>query len=270
MTQRFLKILLLAVFSVMPLSIFGQASTAGQLTMPFAAGESLKYEAKLSKIIKGIPVAELNINVNSGADGNFLIGAQAVSKGTALKIFRYSFEQIFTSTVDPDEFRILKTVKHDVQKERVRESEALFDYEQKLVTWVETDPKEPMRSPRRIASNIPEDTHDVISGIFQIRLLPLKVGETFDLTVSDSGLAYNIPVYVAAREKQNTVLGKVWCYRIEPKVFGPGRIVEQDGSMIIWMTDDDRRIPVRGQVNMSLGRIEIKLRSAQNLKKANN
>jgi hypothetical protein len=36
--------------------------------------------------------------------------------------------------------------------------------------------------------------------------------------------------------------------------------------MFIWITDDARRIPVRSQVNSPIGRVEIKLKSAKNLK----
>ena len=122
-----------------------------------------------------------------------------------------------------------------------------------------------MKPPRKIASAIPDQTHDIISGIYEIRLLPLAVGKTFDLTVSDSGLVYQVPVKVTARERQKTALGKVWCFRVEPQVFGPGRMIEKEGSMIIWITDDARRIPVRAQINASIGRIEIKLKSASPL-----
>jgi hypothetical protein len=31
--------------------------------------------------------------------------------------------------------------------------------------------------------------------------------------------------------------------------------------MVIWITDDARRIPVRSQVNASIGKIEIKIQS---------
>ena len=86
------------------------------------------------------------------------------------------------------------------------------------------------------------------------------------MTVSDSGLVYKVPVKVTARERQKTEIGKVWCWRVEPQVFGPGRLIEREGSMIIWITDDARRIPVRSQVNSSIGRFEIKIQSVQNLK----
>jgi hypothetical protein len=163
----------------------------------------------------------------------------------------------------------MRTVKHDVQKDRVRDSEALFDYGENRVTWTETDPKEPMKPPRRIASEIEGTTHDLISGVYSLRMLPLKVGETFNLKISDSGLVYDVPVRVTARERQKTDIGKVMCFRIEPDVFGPGRLVESDGKMVIWITDDARRIPVRSQVNASIGKIDIKIQSISNARTAN-
>jgi len=73
-------------------------------------------------------------------------------------------------------------------------------------------------------------------------------------------LVYKIPVRVTARELQKSVLGKVWCYRLEPEVFGAGRLIEDEGSMILWITDDARRLPVRSQINAKIGRVEVKLK----------
>jgi hypothetical protein len=236
--------------------------------LPFAVGESLTYEGKVSKIIRGISVADLTFTVDAANSGNLLITAEARSKGTLLKLFRYSFLQQMNSTIERDDFRVMRSTKHDVQKERIRDSEAKFDYDRMRVTYVETDPQEPMRPPRTIASGIEDITHDLVSGVYALRLLPLEVGKTFNLSVSDSGLVYTIPVRVAAREKQKTILGTVMCFRVEPEVFGSGRMIEREGSMQIWITDDPRRLPVRSVVNSSIGKIDIRLRSHKNLRRA--
>jgi hypothetical protein len=230
-------------------------------TKPFAVGEVLTYEGKVSKVIQGIAVADLTFTLTNAPNGSdYLIKTEAKSKGSLLRFFRYSFLQEYESTVDSRNFRILKTNKHDEQKERVRDSEAVFDYDNKQVTFVEANPKEPMRAPRKIASEIKSEVQDMVSGIYALRLLPLAVGKVFEITVSDSGLVYKVPVRVTQREIQKTVLGKVMCFRIEPEVFGVGRLIEQEGSMIIWMTDDARRIPVRSQIKTNIGKIEVKLR----------
>ena len=189
------------------------------------------------------------------------IKAEAVSRGTLLKLFHYSFLQQYESTLDPS-FRILKTTKHDVQKERVRDSEAIFDYGQKRVTYVETDPKDSSRPPRRIASEIGEHVTDMISSIYYLRRMPLAIGKRFDMSISDSGVVYSIPVAVTGRELQKSVLGNAWCFRVEPEIFGTGRLIEQKGRMIIWLVDDARRIPVRAHIDAEVGKIDIKLKSA--------
>jgi hypothetical protein len=226
------------------------------------AGETLKYEGKVTKILRGMSVADLTFKTESVPNSDRLvIRAEAVSKGTLLKLFRFSFLQQYDSTVDTT-FRIFKTVKHDVQKERVRDSEAVFDYRDKRVTFVETDPKDPMRPPRKIASEIDATMYDMISAIYALRLLPIAVGKNFEFSVSDSGLVYKVPFAVTKREMQKTVLGNVWCFRIEPEIFGPGRLIGQKGKMVIWVVDDARHTPVKGQINTQYGKFDIKLKSA--------
>lgn len=236
-------------------------------TLPFIDGENLTYEGKISKIIRGIAIADLSFTLQKDPNGeDYIVKAEARSKGTLLKIFRFSFLQELESSIDADNFRATRTVKHDVQKDRVRNSETIFDYRERRVTYVETDPNEPMRPPRRIASRIDDVSHDLISGLYSLRLLPLAVGKSFRMTVSDSGLVYDIPVRVTARELQKSIFGRKWCFRIEPQVFGPNRLIEREGDMTIWITDDARRLPVRSVVNSPYGKIDIRLKSAKRLR----
>ena len=225
------------------------------------AGETIVYDGKLDKFID-ISVAELTFKSTTvPGTKDLVIDAQAVSKGTLLKLFRYSFLQQYASTVDVSSFKIMRTTKHDVQKERVRDGEAIFDYGERRVTYVETDPKDKMRPPRRIASEITDPVYDMISAIYAVRLMPLAVGKKMELTVSDSGLIYKVPIAVVAREQQKTKIGRVWTFRVEPEIFGPGRLIEQKGKMTIWMTDDVRHIPVRAEIDTQFGQIEVKLKS---------
>lgn len=234
---------------------------------PFLNGETLTYEAKISKIIKGLAVADLSFTLSQPTGtGDFMITSEARSKGTLTKLFRFSFLQQFQSTMDGKSLDITRTAKHDVQRERVRDSEALFDYDDKRVTYIETDPNDLNRPPRKIASAIEPGLNDIVSGVYKIRTMPLKVGDTFNIKVSDSGLVYTVPVKVASREVQKTIFGKVQCFRIEPLIFGRGKLIEREGSMIIWLTDDNRRLPVRSQINTQYGRIEVKLKKAVNIK----
>ncbi len=229
------------------------------------AGETLVYEGKINRLKLSLSIAELTFTATAAPESaELLVRTQAVSKGTLLKLFRFSFLQQYDSSVEIEKFRVLKTTKHDVQKERVRDSEAIFDYSENLVTYHETDPKDPMRPPRRIASEIREPVYDMISAIYFLRTQHLTVGKKFELSVSDSGLVYQVPVVVTGREKQKTVLGKKTCFKIEPQIFGPTRLIEREGKMVIWMTDDKLHTPVKAQIDSEYGKIEIKLKSVVN------
>lgn len=259
-------ILLFLLISVFLFSTAGAQKPKSET--PFTVGESLTYEGKFSKsILRGIAVADLNFTVSGlSKSGDYLVKAEAKSKGTLLKIFSFQFYQRIESTVDDEQQNILKTFKRDEQGDRVRESEAEFDYESKKVTYVETDPKDRARPPRRVASPIEMETHDLISAIYALRRLPFAVGKTFELTISDSGLVYKVPVRVSGREMQKSILGKTWCWRVEPEVFGENRMIEQKGSMTIWITDDASRVPVRSRIDSNVGRIEVKLKKVETIK----
>jgi hypothetical protein len=259
---------LASLISLFSIALLGQSnSKTGARTTPFIDGESLTYEGKISKIIRGIAVADLKVTLQKTPNGeDYLIKAEAKSKGSLLKLFRFSFLQEMQTSIDSDSFRAMRTVKHDVQKERIRNSEAVFDYGERRVTYVETDPNQPLRPPRRIASEIDDVSHDLISGIYSLRLMPLAIGKSFRMSVSDSGLVYDIPVRVTAREQQKTIFGKLWCFRVEPQIFGSDRLIEREGDMTLWITDDNRRLPVRSVVNSPYGKIDIRLKAAKNLR----
>ncbi len=244
------------------LGVSAQPETPAK-AMPFANGETLTYEGKISRLAISISIADVVFTADQIPDStNYRIRAKATSKGTLLKLFRFSFLQDYESIVDLGSQRVIKTTKHDVQKERIRDSIADFDYTQKRVNYTETDPNDANRPPRRIASKIDAPMYDLVTGIYSIRTMPLSVGKSFDISISDSGLVYEVPVRVTKRERQKTIFGKVWCWRIEPAVFGNGRLIEQKGSMIIWLMDDDRKIPVRSQINTTYGKVDVRLKSA--------
>lgn len=232
--------------------------------MPYKEGESLTYEGKYKKLGFAFSVAELNFTISKLPETNdYFVKSEARSKGTLTKLFNFDLYQLYMSTIDAEKLQILETTKHDVQGDRVRDSKADFNYVNSKVTYVETDPKDSARPPRIVASTIDFDTQDVVSALYKLRSLPLAVGKTFVMKISDSGLVYDIPVRITAREQKSSILGKKWCWRIEPEIFGDGRFIEQKGSLTLWITDDADRIPIRAELETKLGDVNIKLKKIQ-------
>lgn len=246
---------LLLILTIACFSVFAQ-------TPQYVPGETLEYEGSYSKLVlRGIDVAELNFKVEHEPEKNhYVVKSEAVSKGGILKLFNFKFYQQIESVVDGSTFDVLRTVKRDEQGDRIRDSQAVFDYEADKVTYIETDPNNATRPPHTVASPIKRETQDLVSAIYRLRYLPLAVGQTFELKISDSGLVYTVPVRVVARERRKSVLGKKWCFKLEPEIFGENRMIERDGDMTLWITDDKQRIPLRANINTSIGKIVVKLK----------
>ncbi len=247
-----------------------RAQVAGAVSIPFAKGEELVYRAEFKRaLLRGIDVGEFRFSANSapartaGASDALELEADVVSKGFFTKLAGFTFHQHFVSTVDPNQFSALKTNKLDEQGKRVRISEANFDYEKRIVTWTERDPNQ-NQPPRVTSLDFTVPIQDILSMIYYLRTRNLEVGKTFDVPVIDSGRIFLLPVAVTERKKINTVLGRLYAVRVEPAIFGQDRMIRTNGKLSIWITDDNRRLPVWAEVKINLGTVDIKLKRVTN------
>ncbi len=240
---------------------------------PFVVSEGLTYDVKFSKaIFRGIGVGEFRFKVlampetsANATKPSYRFSGEAISKGSLIKLFRQNISINLESQVDAKDFAATRSTKFDQQNSRIRNSVSTFDYTQNKLFFTETDPTRPTNPPRMISASIDGTTHDIVSAIYALRLLPLAVGKSFELAVSDTGVIYKIPVKVVAREQIKTEIGKFWAFRIVPEIFGERGLVQGKGDMTIWITDDNRRIPLRSRINADIGRIEVRIKTAENL-----
>ncbi len=245
-------------------------------TLPFGSAETLVYQGEFTRsLLRGVDVADLHFSFSrvpaSQTDKSeaqekpvLHFTAEAISKGIVSKLFGLNFRQRIESTVEPATFSVLQTTKLDEQGKRKRTSEAVFDQSAGKVVFTELDPNDPNRPPRVITSQISGTVQDIASAFYYLRTQKLEPGKTLELLISDTGQTFHIPVRIIKREQLKTVLGKVNTLRVEPELFGEGRLIRGKGSITIWFTDDARHIPVRAKINNNLGRLDIKLKSITN------
>src|SRR2546430_4021719 len=258
------------LFPIVPASDSKRTDTA---RFPFEPTEELVYEGEFTRaVLRGINIAELRFNVNQtqfssktqtngGAQPALRFTVEVESKGLLLKLFGLYFHQHVESTVEPSSFGVLQTTKLDEQGKRKRTSVAVFDKAAGKVTWTERDPNNPSREPRVVTSRMSGTVQDIASAFYYLRTQPLAVGKSFEMLVSDAGQIYHIPITVSEKTRMKTVLGEVQTLRVEPDVFGEGRLLRGKGKISIWLTDDARHIPVRAHINNEMGTLDIKLKS---------
>jgi hypothetical protein len=258
----------LVVILAFALAVFAQKGGANN-GLPFNVGEELVYKGELNRFL-GADVAELKFAVVAGpAGGNlnqqtFRFTAHAESNGALVKLFRQNFRQEFDTTADATTLGALVTKKEDVQNKRERLSEALFDYKGGRLTWTERNAKDPNAPPRVVASPLDAPAYDLVSVWYHLRLRKTyATGANFVIPVSDSGRVYQITVRVGERKTMNTKLGKVRVVRLDPEVFGDDKLIGGTGKLTVWLTDDERRVPVKGEISSKLGKVTVTLKSAK-------
>ena len=228
---------------------------------PFEPLEELHFEAEFTKaVLRKLDVADLKFRATRDQNTTALtFNADVTSKGFFARLFNLKFRERVESIVEPHTFTIKKTTILDEQGKRVRHTESTFD--QGKMTWTLRDPNNPASEPRQATAEFSGQLQDVLSAIYFIRTLPLEVGKGFDVFIGDGGRVYTTPVKVIEKKRMKTVLGRVDAFRVNAELFGPERLIDKEkGEFSIWITDDARRIPVRGRVKTDYGTFDIKLK----------
>lgn len=108
-------------------------------------------------------------------------------------------------------------------------------------------------------ADIPPFVQGVLSSLYYVRTQPLKVGQALRVMAYGDGRLYPMTVKVLRKEKVKVRAGKFRCIVVEPMLQSEG-IFKQDGRLRVWLTDDERRLPVLMKSKVKIGSIDCRLR----------
>lgn len=103
---------------------------------------------------------------------------------------------------------------------------------------------------------------DVISAFYFVRTMPLEVGKEYFLDAHSDKKNYPIRVKVIERERVEVDAGTFDCLVVEPTLKS-GAFFKNDGNLRIWLTDDERRVPVLMKSKIPVGSIAAELVSIE-------
>lgn len=106
--------------------------------------------------------------------------------------------------------------------------------------------------------DVPSLIFDPLSSFYYLRTLKLVVGEPVYVTIFDSKKVWNVEVQVLKKEKVTLSTGTVDTILIKPLMKSEG-IFYKKGDIYIWLTDDEKRIPVKLQTKVAIGSINALL-----------
>jgi len=242
---------------------FAAAQQKPRAPLPFERGEELLYQAEFTKgLLRSVDVAEFHFksvpeNISRGAGDPVVLHltGDVFSKGLFPRIAGFKFHQHVESKADVEPFRALHTDKIEESGKRSRVLEAEFNHETRKVIWREKSP-----NPQGGAFDFQEPIQDVLTVIYYLRTQKLEVGKSFEVPVTDAGRVFRIVVTAKEEKELDTALGNVKAIRVEPAMFGETSLARGRGQLSIWITEDERHLPVRAQLKIDLGTFDIKLK----------
>ncbi len=142
---------------------------------------------------------------------------------------------------------------------RHRETSVTFDRDRNRASLTEKDPlKNTIVSKTDV--QIPNCVHEVITGLLQLRRTKVDLGQSVQIPISDGRKSALVRIEAQEREQVKTPAGTFNTVRYEVNLLN-GVVYSRKGRVFVWMTDDDRKLPVqfRLRMNFPLGTITLDL-----------
>lgn len=133
-----------------------------------------------------------------------------------------------------------------------KNKEVIFDRHNSKVTYIDYLAKE------KKELKVPAATFDPLSSFFYLRTLNLKVGRPVYVTIFDSKKVWKVKVLVLRKERIEVPAGIFDTILVKPLMKSEG-IFYRKGEIFIWLTDDERRIPVLLETKVKVGSIKANL-----------
>lgn len=146
------------------------------------------------------------------------------------------------------------------QREGGFRSDELFTINpgKKRVSWIDN------LSGRSLQTVVPtSEVLDTLSALYYFRNRQVEVGRTETLHIFDSETYAEVPVEILAREEMRLPnLTKVNTLVVRPLQRTAG-IFRRTGDLLIWLTDDNNKVPVKIVTSIPLGTVTAELVSAE-------
>lgn len=109
---------------------------------------------------------------------------------------------------------------------------------------------------------VPARVQDALSAFYYFRTQALPLGGSIVFHYHASQKSQPLQVKVLGRERIKTPVGTFDCIGIEP-ILKAGGIFQNSGRLVIWVTDDERRMPVLMKSKVAIGSISVVLVEAK-------
>jgi hypothetical protein len=226
----------------------------------FQSGEKLTFKIKYGFITGGSAVLEVNDYIYNDSLQCYKITSVAKTGSVLDKVYkvRDKIESVMDTSGEYS-YRFKKNLREGSYRQKRTH---YFYPNQGLTIFMNYKRKQKIWKEKRF--DIPQQTHDVLSAFYWARMQDLQVGKTEEVNVTVDGGSHIAKVVVHRKETIKTIFGKKECLVIEPLLKGEA-LFKQTGHILIWVTNDEYKIPVKLQSKVIFGSFKAILKKAENV-----
>jgi hypothetical protein len=105
---------------------------------------------------------------------------------------------------------------------------------------------------------VPPFVQDVLSALYYVRTQPLEIGKSLFVDNHTDKKNYTLEVKVLKKERVEVDAGTFDCVVVQPILQAAG-VFEQKGTLTVWLTDDQKKMPVLMKSKVAIGSITTEL-----------
>lgn len=215
--------------------------------LPFAPGEKLEYVLRWESIVAGFASLEvLPMSKRNGENAHHF--KMTVESNRFIDMF-FKVRNRIEAYTDVEMTRSLYYRKNQHEGRHKKDEEIRFDWDKGQATYSNFGNK-------RKPIPIPEGTFDPLSAIYFIRFSPVVTAKEIQRPITDGKKIVAGKLTVLGRETITLKDGRRFdTYRVEPDISEVGGVFNksEDARIELWLTADQRRIPVRIKSRVVIG-----------------
>ena len=233
------------------------AAPRREKAVPFKAGETLDYDIGWSSFVTA-GTAEIIVKEKKPSYGS--TAYYIVAEGRPTPIVAKLYTLYYKADTLLDAFSLLpqRGSLYSEEGKRHRMKTTMFDQSARKASYqIES------RTVAKKDIAIPGFTQDALSAIYVLRSIPINAGDKFTMPVTDNGKIYKVQMQAGAVEPVKTGLGTVNGLKITPVITGPDK--DSPRELALWISDDTRRLPLKIEAQLLVGKFVITLTKATGL-----
>ncbi|MFA5833522.1 MAG: DUF3108 domain-containing protein [Bacteroidota bacterium] len=219
----------------------------------FTVGEKLLFDVNYGIITAGY--AEMSIPQMESVLGNSAYKVQFTVRSTPTFDFFFEVRDRYETYLDSTGIFPWRFEQHIKEGKFKRDYTAIFDQKNQKAKTDEGD------------FDIPIYVHDIMSAFYYARTIDytnFKIGQRVHLQNFFKGKTNPLDIKYLGKQKITVDAGTFNCIIVEPLV-KEGGLFKSEGRILIWLSDDERKIPVKVNTKVVIGSIDAELKEYSGL-----